>query len=183
MYSVLPSPSTRNVPRLVCAVFTVSPLSTGAPVVAGAAVVGASVAAVVAASVAAVVVSGAAAVVAAAAATAVAAVVFTRTRREGLAFTATGATIALAVATLFTELYPRVMVSSTNFSDSLTTTNSSSGHYTLVVISVFTLVLLPVILLYHCWSYHVFLARLGKVEPASSPVELLARSGRGEPTS
>ena len=110
-----------------------------------------------------------------AAAAAVAAVVLIRRRREGPAFVATAATIVLAVATLFTELYPRVMVSSTNFADSLTTTNSSSGHYTLVVISIFTLVLLPIILLYQSWAYHVFRARLGQVKPAASPVELLAR--------
>src|SRR4029077_17136854 len=103
-------------------------------------------------------------------------------RQEGLAFAATGATILLALATLFTELYPRVMVSSTSFADSLTTSNSSSGHYTLVVISIFTLVLLPVILLYQGWAYHVFRARLGLAEPASSPVDLLARRPRGEPT-
>ena len=121
-------------------------------------------------------------VVVLAAVAAVAAVVLIRQRREGPAFVATAATIILAVATLFTELYPRVMVSSTNFADSLTTTNSSSGHYTLVVISVFTLVLLPVILLYQSWAYHVFRARLGQVKPAASPVELLARSGREEPT-
>ena len=114
-------------------------------------------------------------VVVLAAAAALAAVVLTHRRREGAAFAATAATIILAVATLFTELYPRVMVSSTNFADSLTTTNSSSGHYTLVVISIFTLVLLPVILLYQSWAYHVFRARLGQVRPASSPVELLAR--------
>jgi cytochrome d ubiquinol oxidase subunit II len=120
-------------------------------------------------------------VVVVAAAAALAAVVLTRRRREGAAFAATAATIILAVATLFTELYPRVMVSSTSFADSLTTTNSSSGHYTLVVISIFTLVLLPVILLYQSWAYHVFRARLGRVKPASSPVDLLARAGR-EPT-
>ncbi len=117
-----------------------------------------------------------------AAAGAVAAVALTRQRREGPAFAATGATILLAIATLFTELYPRVMVSSTSFADSLTTTNSSSGHYTLVVISIFTLVLLPVILLYQGWAYHVFRARLGLVEPASSPVDLLARRPRDQPT-
>ena len=119
-------------------------------------------------------------VVVLAAAAAVAAVVLTRLRRDGLAFIATGATIGLAVATLFTELYPRVMVSSTSFADSLTTTNSSSGHYTLVVISIFTLVLLPVILLYQGWAYHVFRARLGQVKQASSPVDLLGPKGRRE---
>jgi cytochrome bd ubiquinol oxidase subunit II len=105
----------------------------------------------------------------------VAAVVLTRRRREGPAFVATATTIVLAVATLFTELYPRVMVSSTSFADSLTITNASSGHYTLTVMSVFALILLPVILLYQSWTYHVFRARLGQVKPAGSPVELLAR--------
>ena len=74
------------------------------------------------------------------------------------------------------------MVSSTSFGDSLTTTNSSSGHYTLVVISIFTLVLLPVILLYQGWAYHVFRARLGQVKQASSPVELLARRADEKPS-
>jgi cytochrome d ubiquinol oxidase subunit II len=107
-----------------------------------------------------------------AAVTAVAAVVLNRLGREGLAFIATAATIVLAVVLLFTELYPRVMVSSTDFANSLTITNASSGHYTLVAISIFTLVLLPIILLYQASSYHVFRARLGNTD-IGSPVELL----------
>ncbi len=91
-------------------------------------------------------------VVVLAAIAAVAAVVLAHRRREGLAFVATGATIILAVVTLFTELYPRVMVSSTNFADSLTTTNASSSHYTLTVMSIFALVLVPVILVYQGWT-------------------------------
>jgi cytochrome d ubiquinol oxidase subunit II len=113
------------------------------------------------------------------AAGAIAAVVLTHRRSESLAFFATATTIVLAVVLLFTELYPRVMVSSTSFADSLTTTNSSSGHYTLVAISIFTLVLLPVILLYQAWSYHVFRARLGNTE-VGNPIELLG-SKRGTP--
>jgi cytochrome d ubiquinol oxidase subunit II len=120
-------------------------------------------------------------VVVLAVAAAVAAVVLIRQRRDGLAFVATAATIILAVATLFTELYPRVMVSSTNFADSLTTTNSSSGHYTLTAMSIFALILLPVILIYQSWTYHVFRARLGKVEPASNPVDLLTRKTGHQP--
>jgi cytochrome d oxidase, subunit II (cydB) len=113
------------------------------------------------------------AIVALAAGTAVAAVVLTHLRREGLAFIATAVTIILAVVLLFTELYPRVMVSSTSFADSLTISNSSSGHYTLTVMSIFALVLLPVILVYQSWSYHVFRARLGKTEPVGNPIDLL----------
>ncbi len=107
-----------------------------------------------------------------AAAGAVGAVVLTRLRREALAFAATAVTIVLAVVLLFTELYPRVMVSSTSFADSLTISNASSGHYTLTVMGIFALVLLPVILLYQAWSYHVFRARLGNTD-TGNPVDLL----------
>jgi cytochrome d ubiquinol oxidase subunit II len=108
-----------------------------------------------------------------AAVTAIAAAVLAHRGRELPAFIATAVTIVLAVALLFTELYPRVMVSSTSFADSLTTTNASSSHYSLVAISIFTLVLLPVILLYQAWSYHVFRARVTGSDAPSSPAELL----------
>jgi cytochrome d ubiquinol oxidase subunit II len=116
-----------------------------------------------------------------AAVAAVGAVVLTQRRKEGLAFAATAATIVLAVVLLFTELYPRVMVSSTDFADSLTISNSSSGHYTLTVLSIITLILLPVILLYQAWSYHVFRARLGHVEAVSNPIDLLAAKPKSQP--
>ena len=115
-----------------------------------------------------------------AAVAAVAAVVLIRRRREVLAFAATAVTIVLAVVLLFTELYPRVMVSSTSFSDSLTVTNASSGDYTLKVMAIFALVLLPVILLYQFWSYHVFRARVGNTEPGT-PVDLLAPRKSSDP--
>ena len=53
----------------------------------------------------------------------------------------TGAGAVLAVATLFTSLYPRVMVSSPNFANSLTVDNASSAHYTLEVMSVVAVIL------------------------------------------
>jgi cytochrome bd ubiquinol oxidase subunit II len=39
-------------------------------------------------------------------------------------------------------------------------------------------ILLPVVLLYEAWTYHVFRARLGG-EDAGSPVDLLARKTSG----
>jgi cytochrome bd ubiquinol oxidase subunit II len=120
-------------------------------------------------------------IVAVAAVAAVAAVVFARQHREGRAFVATAVTIVLAVVLLFTMLFPRVMVSSTDFAYSLTTSNASSGHYTLTVMSIFALVLLPIILLYQAWTYRVFRARLGLAEPIDSPADLLGPK-RAEPT-
>ena len=65
------------------------------------------------------------------------------------------------------------MVSSTNFADSLTIDNAASGHYTLTVMTVAVGILLPIVLLYQAWTYHVFRARVGSGGPVRSPVELL----------
>jgi cytochrome d ubiquinol oxidase subunit II len=80
--------------------------------------------------------------------------------RSGLAFTMTALGTVATVATLFTGLYPRVMVSSTDFANSLTVDNASSAHYTLAVMSVVALIALPIILIYQSWSYYVFRARV-----------------------
>ncbi len=78
----------------------------------------------------------------------------------GRAFVTTALGAALLVATLFTSLYPRVMVSSPDFANSLTVSNASSAHYTLAVMTVIALVVLPVVLIYQAWTYHVFRHRL-----------------------
>ena len=96
---------------------------------------------------------------------ALAAVVFTRGAREGAAFAATALTIASFALTLFISLYPRVLVSSTSFSDSLTVSNASSGHYTLTVMTIVAAVVTPVVIGYQAWSYWVFRERLRR-EPA-----------------
>jgi cytochrome bd ubiquinol oxidase subunit II len=99
-------------------------------------------------------------------------------RRSGLAFAMTAVGTVAAVATLFTSLYPRVMVSSPNFDNSLTVSNAASAHYTLAVLSVVALIVTPVVLLYQGWSYRVFWHRLGGDEPAPEPTpELRAQPG------
>jgi cytochrome d ubiquinol oxidase subunit II len=82
-------------------------------------------------------------------------------RRSGWAFATTALGTVAAVATLFTSLYPRVMVSAPNFGNSLTVGNASSAHYTLAVMSVVALIVTPLVLLYQGWTYHVFRQRLG----------------------
>src|SRR5262245_21220699 len=99
------------------------------------------------------------------------AVLFVYRRRSGLAFTATAFAAVLWVATIFTSLYPRVMVSSTDFSNSLTVDNASSAHYTLAVMSVVALIFLPLILLYQGWTYYVFRARVTGGDVEEEPEE------------
>ena len=57
------------------------------------------------------------------------------------------------------------MVSSNDFSNSLTVDDASSAHYTLKVMTVVALIVTPVVLLYQAWTYHVFRARIGGEEP------------------
>lgn len=89
------------------------------------------------------------------------AVVFLFLGRNGRAFTMTGlATISL-VATLFVSLYPRVMVSSPDFENSLTVEGAASSPYALKVMSVVALIFVPIILIYQGWTYYVFRHRVG----------------------
>jgi len=89
------------------------------------------------------------------------AMLFVFGRRSGWAFVMTALATVLWVAALFTSLYPRVMVSSSDFANSLSVDNASSAHYTLAVMSVVAAIFLPLVLLYQGWTYHVFRARVG----------------------
>ncbi|RKE17331.1 cytochrome d ubiquinol oxidase subunit II [Streptomyces sp. TLI_171] len=93
------------------------------------------------------------------------------TRHEGWAFTATCFTIATCMLSLFADLYPHVMVSSTNPAYSLTVDGTASGSYALKVMTVVAVVLLPVVLAYQGWTYHVFRRRVSPEQfaPAAQP--------------
>jgi cytochrome d ubiquinol oxidase subunit II len=84
--------------------------------------------------------------------------------RSGLAFTMTALAAVAFVATLFTGLYPRVMVSSPNFANSLDVSGAASAHYTLAVMTVVALIVTPIVLLYQSWTYYVFRARISGEE-------------------
>jgi cytochrome d ubiquinol oxidase subunit II len=85
---------------------------------------------------------------------------FLHARRDGWAFAMTGVTIALTVVTLFSGLYPRVMISSLNPAWSLTVLNASSSPYTLRVMTIVALIFVPIVLLYQGWTYWVFRKRV-----------------------
>jgi cytochrome d ubiquinol oxidase subunit II len=87
---------------------------------------------------------------------------FIRQRLHGWAFAMTGLTIALSSITVALGLYPRLMVSSLDPDWSLTIYNASSSPYTLRVMSIIALILVPIVLLYQGWSYWVFRQRIGR---------------------
>lgn len=71
-----------------------------------------------------------------------------------------GISIALAVASLFLGLFPRVMVSSIKPEFSLTIYNAASSSYTLSLMTKVALVFVPIVLGYQIWSYWVFRKRV-----------------------
>ncbi|KJD52732.1 cytochrome d ubiquinol oxidase subunit 2, partial [Bacillus amyloliquefaciens] len=92
-------------------------------------------------------------------------IVFMKQKRDGWTFAMTGAGIALTVATIFTALFPRVMISSVKSAYDLTVYNASSGDYSLKVMTIVALSLLPFVLGYQIWSYYVFRKRVSSKEP------------------
>lgn len=85
---------------------------------------------------------------------------FINRQMEGWAFVMTGVHIILTQVTFFILMFPRVMISSTNPAWSLTIYNASSSPYALTVMSIISLIFIPVILAYEGWSYYIFRKRV-----------------------
>lgn len=85
-----------------------------------------------------------------------------KAKKEGWAFIMTGITIAFSTVVVFSGLFPRVMVSSTNPEWSLTIYNASSTPYTLEVMSIVAAVFVPLVLVYQSWTYWVFRKRISQ---------------------
>ena len=60
----------------------------------------------------------------------------------------------------FAGLFPRLMVSSLNSGYSLTIYNASSTEYTLSIMTVAAVILVPIILGYQIWTYYIFRKRV-----------------------
>jgi cytochrome bd ubiquinol oxidase subunit II len=109
----------------------------------------------------------------------VAAALFAEAHAEGWAFAAAATAIASIVGSLFFDLFPRVMVSTTSASNNLTVSNSASPSYTLKVMSVVAIVAFPLVLLYQGWSLYVFRKRVTGPGAAGPPV---AQPPQAEPS-
>ena len=92
--------------------------------------------------------------------TLVVAYVSIRSQRAGWDFIMNGLTILLFTVSLFWGLFPRVMVSSLNPKWSLTIYTASSSPYTLKIMTIIALTMVPIVLLYQCWTYWVFRKRV-----------------------
>ncbi len=85
---------------------------------------------------------------------------FLRQGRAGLAFGFNAGTILTLTGAVFAGMFPQVMISSLNPAWSLTIYNASSSPYTLKIMTIVALTLVPVVLLYQAWTYWVFRKRV-----------------------
>lgn len=95
--------------------------------------------------------------------------------RDGWAFVLTSGTILLAIAALFIGLFPNVMVSSLDSAFNLTTSNASSQHYTLTIMTWVAVIMTPLVLVYQGWTYWVFRKRI-----STSMIPAHPASGRAD---
>ncbi|HMS25230.1 MAG TPA: cytochrome d ubiquinol oxidase subunit II [Acidimicrobiia bacterium] len=93
-------------------------------------------------------------------------------KKEGLSFILVAVALISAVVTLFGCLYPNVMPSTTDPLFSLTVENASSTPYTLKVMTVVALAMVPIVLIYQSWTYWVFRKRIGaeSIPPVRTPL-------------
>ena len=109
---------------------------------------------------------------------------------EGWTFLTASIAMGATVGSLFVELYPNVMVSSTNHAYNLTVANTASPQYTLTVMTVVAVIFFPVVLLYQGWSLNVFKKRLAtptdtgrgtRAADRGAPPAVAEPAGTGEP--
>ena len=106
-----------------------------------------------------------------------------RQDREGRAFVATAAAIAATLGGFFASLYPNLLVSSTSSANTLTVSDTASGHYALKVMTIVALVLLPLVLAYQAYTYVVFRTRVGhpRAPRTGAPAPVLPQQRTGPP--
>ncbi|MCE5286894.1 MAG: cytochrome d ubiquinol oxidase subunit II [Pelosinus sp.] len=81
-------------------------------------------------------------------------------QKAGWAFVSSAVTILLTTVAFFWGLFPRIMVSSLNPDWNLTIYNASSTPYTLKIMTIAAVLLVPIVLVYQAWTYWVFRKRV-----------------------
>ncbi|KRG72631.1 cytochrome d ubiquinol oxidase subunit 2 [Stenotrophomonas terrae] len=100
---------------------------------------------------------------------ALASAVLLRKRRGGLAFLASGASIAGIILTVGFAIFPFLLPSSTSPGSSLTLWDASSSHLTLWVMLLATGLFLPIIIAYTSWVYRVMKGKTTLEEMGENP--------------
>ncbi len=90
------------------------------------------------------------------------AVVLQGKAQSGKAFVASVLAILAVTVMVFATMFPNVMISTLNPLWSLTVYNACSSPYTLKIMTIVALTLVPIVLLYQAWTFWVFRKRVTK---------------------
>jgi cytochrome bd ubiquinol oxidase subunit II len=93
-------------------------------------------------------------------------------RRDGWAFALSAGAIVLLFVSLFVDLFPNALPSTTSNAYDLTLVTASSSHYAQTVMTVVAAICVPLVLLYQGWTYWVFRHRLGRDEYERTPTPM-----------
>ena len=100
---------------------------------------------------------------------ALASAVLLRRRRGGLAFIASGLSIAGIIFTVGFAIFPFLLPSSSQPGSSLTLWDASSSHLTLWIMLLATVIFLPIIIAYTTWVYRVLKGKTTLAEMGENP--------------
>src|SRR5699024_1591680 len=92
----------------------------------------------------------------------IAAFVAVRTASDKRAFVLHGLHLMDGFTAVSAAAHPHVLPSSLDPANSLTIASASSSHYTLTVMLIVTVIILPVIIAYQTFSYRMFLNRISE---------------------
>lgn len=82
--------------------------------------------------------------------------------RSGLAFVASVVAILCVTVMVFATMFPNVLISTLDPLWSLTIYNASSSPYTLKIMTIVAVTLVPIVLCYQAWSFWMFRKRVTK---------------------
>lgn len=86
-----------------------------------------------------------------------------KNKKEGFSFATTGLVIILVTAFFFIALFPNVMISTTDINN-ISVYEAASGAYSLKIMTIVALTMVPIVLAYTIWSYYVFRKRVSHKE-------------------
>ena len=85
---------------------------------------------------------------------------FNYKEKYGWGFIMGSLTIVLATIMVFVGLYPYLLPASNGLENSIAVFNASSSEYTLKVMTIVAVILVPIVLLYQIWTYRIFKDRV-----------------------
>ncbi len=82
--------------------------------------------------------------------------------KSGVAFVASVLAILFVTVTVFATMFPNVLISTMDPAWSLTIYNASSSPYTLKIMTIVAVTLVPIVLCYQAWNFWIFRKRITK---------------------